>query len=544
MALISTFDNKFSGTQKIAPSASTYVPIVHPEYVAANGGDSISFDQVKVGTDDTNYNLSSNSTLRSTSFNANVYYDKKLSNGVFNASAGFYYYLKENNGSTQNIENDNTYLRGNYIHNNKYVVDATLSYMGSNKYVGNERHFLSTALGTAWVLSEEDFMSSSAIFDFLKLKASFGILGYDAATSFLLYENLWSDNGSTAFGEKNKTSATVKDVNIWGNPDLGWEKAREINVGLEGVAFDKRLFFEANYFNEYRYDIVDIVDENYSGIYGDFTMYTNYEAVTNQGFELGLAWMDKKGDLSYTLGLNATYAKNEFTIKDEVAYPEWRQEEGKPTNVIMGYESLGLFGKDVNLASAPDQSALGGSYGEGDIAYKDQNNDGVIDELDKVDLGVSFPTTQLGLTLDLNYKRFGLYVLGTASFGVTKQLTNTYYQNYGNLKYSTLAWDAYHPIRNPQGTQPALTTTDSQNNTVTSDFWTESGNFFRLKNVELSYTLDFKPSSVIKKSKFFVRGNNLLVLSKIDDLDPEAPNGGVTNYPVLRMLTGGVSVSF
>jgi len=532
------FDNYFYGQQKVQPSPSTYVVI--NDVVS----DSIAFDKVQVGADDTSYGLTGNTTSRKTAFNAKVSYDKEFSNGILDADAGFYYYLQEQSGATQDIENDNIYLRANYIHNNRYVVDGTLSYMGSNRYIGSERHFLSSAIGAAWIVSEEDFMSGD-VFDFLKLKASFGLLGYDAQTSHYLYENRWKDGSTAQFGEQNAgEDALAITVSSWGNPNIGWEKSREINVGVEALAFDKHLAFEANYFNEYRYDMVDVVTSTYSGLYGPFTMSENYQAVSNQGFDLGLHWMDKVGDFAYNIGLNATFAKNIFSIKDEEDYPEWRQEEGKATNVIMGYESLGLIGKDIALSEVADQSAIGGFYGEGDIAYKDQNEDGVIDELDKISLGVNAPTTQLGLSLDFKYKGFGLYMLGTSSLGVTKNLTNTYYQNFGESKYSVLAKDRYHSVNNPEGTQPGLTTTNGLNNTVNSDFWTESGNFFRLKNVELSYTLDMTSSSVIKNSKFFVRGTNLLVLSKIDDLDPEAPNGGVTNYPVLRMITGGVSVSF
>ena len=533
------FDNYFYGQQKVQPSPSTYV-VVNDALA-----DSIGFDKVQVGSDDTSYGLTSNTTRRTTAFNAKLSYDKVLTNGVLDADAGFYYYIKEQSGATQDIVNDNLYLRANYIHDNKYVIDGTMSYMGSNRYIGSDRRFLSTAVGAAWIVSEESFMSGD-VFEYLKLKASFGLLGYDAQTSHYLYENRWKDGTTAQFGEKNGGEDVIATtVNTWGNPNLGWEKSRELNVGVEGLAFDRHLAFEANYFNEYRYDMIDVVNSTYSGFYGSFTMSDNYQAVANQGVELGITWMDKVGDFSYTLGLNATYAKNVFSIKDEVNYPEWRQEEGKSTNVIMGYESLGLFGKDVtDIDGHANQSGLGGSYGVGDIAYKDQNNDGVIDDLDKIDLGVNAPTTQLGITVDLKYKGFGLYMLGTSSLGVTKNLTNTYYQNFGTSKYSVLANDRYHAVNNPDGTQPSLTTTDGANNTVNSDFWTQSGNFFRLKNVELSYTLDLKSNEVIKNSKFFVRGNNLFVLSKIDDLDPEAPNGGVTNYPVLRMITGGVSVSF
>ncbi|MGQ1784495.1 SusC/RagA family TonB-linked outer membrane protein [Saccharicrinis sp. GN24d3] len=536
------FDNYFYGKQVIAPKAATYIPVVDYGTLAEDGAPVVGFQLARAGVTDTNYNLNSKSTLRTTAMNAKVGYEKELGVGMLNASAGFFYYLAEVAGSSQNIENDNLFLRANYSINNKYVIEGSLSYMGSNRFIESKRNYLSQAIGAAWILSEESFMDVDAI-DYLKVKASFGILGYDLATAHYLYENRWSGNGSHSFGEKNSGDSPGKvSLNSWGNPDLEWEKSREINVGIEGLAFNRHLSFEVNYFNEYRYDMIDQVDEQYAAMFGPFKYYTNYQEVTNNGVELDIDFMNTVGDFSYRVGANLTYSKNKFTVKDEVAYSDDRTTEGRPTSVIMGYESLGLFGKDVALEGAPKQ--LFGPYGEGDIAYKDQNGDGMIDGLDQVELGLNTPTTFIGIDVELNYKNWGLYALGTASLGGMKTLSNTYYRNNGESKYSTLAYDAYHPTRNPNGTQPSLTTTAGANNTETSDFWTQSGDFFRLKNVELSYTLDFAPGSVVKKSKFFVRGNNLLVLSDIEDLDPEAPNGGVTNYPVIRMVTGGVSVSF
>ena len=537
------FDNYFYGEQKIAPSAATYVPVAHPELPTEDGDASISFDLVKVGVTDVTYDIPNKSTLRTTSFSGQLAYNKDFGSGVLDADAGYFSYLKEVAGSSQNVDNDNAYLRANYVMDNKYVVEGSLSYMGSNRFIKENRHFLSYSLGAAWVLTEESFMDGD-FFDYLKAKASFGVLGYDAATSHYLYETRWNSSGKQQFGEKNGGDDASKTVlSVWGNPDLEWEKSREINVGFEGLAFDRHLSFEANYFNEYRYDMIDIVTSQYSALSGPFRYNSNFQEVANNGVDLSVDYMNNSGDLHYRVGANVTYAKNKFVVKDEVYYSDDRMTEGKPTSVIMGYESLGLFGKDVDITSAADQSTLG-VYGEGDIAYKDQNGDGVIDDLDKVELGLSTPTTTLGIDVELKYKNWGFYALGTSALGVSEQLTNTYYRNNGESKYSTLAFDAYHATRNPNGSQPSLTTTSAENNTVTSDFWTQKSDFFRLKNVELSYTLNFSPESAVKKSKFFVRGNNLLVLSSIDDLDPEAPNGGVTNYPVLRMITGGVSVSF
>jgi TonB-linked SusC/RagA family outer membrane protein len=535
------FDNYFYGSQVIAPRAATYIPVVDPTTLEADGSPVVGFQLARAGVTDTHYNLNSRSTLRTTAMNAKVGYEKELGAGMLNASAGYFYYLAEVAGSSQNIENDNLFLRANYTLKKKYVVEGTLSYMGCKRFMQGNRRFLSPAIGAAWILSEESFMSDD-IFDYLKAKASVGILGYDAATAHYLYENQWSGNGSFSFGEKNSgDSPGMVSLDSWGNPDLEWEKSREINIGLEGLAFNRHLSFEVNYFNEYRYDMINWVDETYSSLQGAFSAYTNYQEVANQGVELDIDYMNTVGDFSYRLGANLTYSKNKFKVKDEVAYPDYRTTEGRPTSVIMGYESLGLYGNNVALEGAPKQ--LFGPYGEGDIAYKDQNGDGMIDDLDKVDLGLNTPTTFLGLDVELKYKKWGLYALGTASLGGMETLSNTFYRNNGESKYSILAYDAYHPTRNPNGTQPGLTTTDGDNNTVASDFWMQKGDFFRLKNVELSYTLDFAPGSTVKRSKFFVRGNNLLVLSDIKDLDPEAPNGGVTNYPVIRMVTGGVSIS-
>jgi hypothetical protein len=119
-----------------------------------------------------------------------------------------------------------------------------------------------------------------------------------------------------------------------------------------------------------------------------------------------------------------------------------------------------------------------------------------------------------------------------------------YYWNRAEDKYSAITLDRYHPTNNPNGTYPRLTTTDGANNFRNSTFWIESGDFFRIKNAELSYTINNEQTDVVRKVKFFARGSNLLLLTKNRIFDPEAKNAGLTNYPVLMNITGGVSLSF
>lgn len=206
----------------------------------------------------------------------------------------------------------------------------------------------------------------------------------------------------------------------------------------------------------------------------------------------------------------------------------------------MGYVSQGLFGKDVELEGHPMQ--LFGSYGNGDIAYVDLNDDQVIDERDRKVIGNTFPRTSLGVDLNFKYKGWGLYVLGTSQLGVDKVLNNRYYWNYGEGKYSVKALERYHPEYNPNGTMPRLTTSAGENNFRDSDFWIEDASFFRLKNVELSYTFTNIPA--IQKLKLYARGTNLLTVSKIKGLDPEVLGAGLTNFPIMTTIVGGFSLTF
>lgn len=221
----------------------------------------------------------------------------------------------------------------------------------------------------------------------------------------------------------------------------------------------------------------------------------------------------------------------------------YRKTVGKPTSAIFGLESLGLFGRDVDLENHPKQ--MFGSYTTGDVAYKDLNRDGVVDDKDETQIGQTFPIGVLGINLDLNYKGFGLYILGTAELGASVVLNNNYYWNTGTNSYSVKALDRWHPENNPEGTLPRLTTTSGTNSYRTSDFWVSKADWFRLKNVELSYTFDNRNSmKVFKTLKVFARGTNLLVFSPIKDLDPEVPNAGLVNYPVCRTITGGITIGF
>lgn len=537
-----TFDNYNYMRQQLVNVYPTYS--VQP-YNDENGNPQISYTLMRKLGLSKDQSISDNLVRRTTGWRANVGYETSLGLHDLSAVLAYHYFKNENKGLTQDIIDANYTLRMNYTYNKRYMIEAHLAYMGSNKFADNNKYFFSPTIGAAWILWDESFMESASGVNFLKLKASYGVLGYAGNTGYNLYQTAWYENGTTGFNEQNKTNVYITSLARYGNPDLKWEKSAEVNIGIEGAFLQNRLRGEVNYFNEKRSDIIGTMSSLYASYIGTYTHCENMGQVNNKGFDADINWNDKVGrDFSYQVGLNLTYSKNKLVAWDENSRIEaYRKAVGQPTDRIFGLQSQGLFGKDIPLAGHPFQTF--GPYQNGDIAYADLNGDKVIDGRDETRIGNTFPRMIWGIDAGFQYKSWGLYLQGTAETGVDKLLTNTYYWNRGIDKYSVLTQDRYHETENPQGSYPRLTSTNGANSFRNSSFWVENSAFFRLKNVELSYTFNnLSTGCFAKKVKVFARGTNLFVLSKIKDLDPERPNAGVTNYPVYSTYTGGVTVTF
>ncbi len=534
-----SMDNYFNGHEVLTTDAATYQPIW---YTDTYGNEQVMFDRLKQDDFNDNIILNSTSTLRSVGFESAVAYDKEIGKSDFNLDLVYKYLKFERKGTSQDVENNNILLHSNYVYDNKYILDGSIAFMGSNKFIDKERYFLSYALGGAWIISEEGFMQSNNLFNFLKFKASYGVLGYDASTPHFTYKTRYEDNGEVNFGEQNGSGQGVVSINTIGNPNLTWEKSREINLGFEALMFDNRLTVETNYFNEKRSDIILMLGSVYSNTYGGNLPYMNAGEVQNAGVEIGASWFDRIGELQYRVGTNFTWTKNKIIAGNFLNNPKeysYLNRIGTSTDATLGYVSEGLFGKDVDLSSHVVQNL--GQYQNGDIAYKDINHDNIINEQDRQLIGNTYPRTFLSLDVNLKYKRWGLYVLGIARFGYDKYLNNSYYWNYGENKYSTQTLDRYHATNNPTGNYPRLTTTAGDNNFRNSTFWMTDASFFRLKNLELNYTIDNVPA--VNSIKLYVRTTNLFSISKIKDLDPETINGGISKYPNLMSVVGGFAIT-
>ena len=510
-----------------------------------NGLDSIGYIKLNNRGISRNRTERGNNITRSLGWTSNVKYARVFNKDhKLDLDLSYFYYLNQDNGRRQHIETSNTYLKTNYAYKDKFYAELTYALMGSNKFASKHELFLSHALSAAWVLSEEDFLANRKWINYLKVKSGYGVLGYDSATDFYLYDTRYTRNGSVNFGERNiGNSALRTGFDNFGNPNLQWEKSKEFNVGVEGLLFSNSLQFEFNYFIQNREDIIfNNPNSIYSASNGGLNAPQNLGEVYNSGIDGSVNWFGDFGDFKMNIGTNFLVSKNEVKATNQVNLPEqYLNQTGLPSDVIFGYVSNGLFTSQQQVDNAPFQTLS--PYGVGNVSYKDLNNDGVVNEQDRRVIGNNFPRASFGVNLNATYKGFGLSMLGTSELGVDMIKNNAYFRNSGQDKYSVLATDRFHPVNNPNGTQPILTTQNSINDNAASTFWLESASFFRMKNVELSYTFS-NDLWTVKKMRFYVRGTNLFVISNIKDLDPEVPNSGVSNYPLFRTVTGGVTLGF
>ncbi len=536
------FDNYFRGNERVNVNIATYAQRWYYDQVLRK--DTVLFQQLNKttitdqNTLNSSWNLRTNAYLLGADFERVFNHDHRISSNLL-----YHYMMMEETGTTPNLQTANTVLRTNYSFKDKYIAELNLALMGSDKFQNNNRFFMSWAGGLGWLISDEDFLKSVKSIDYLKVKASGGLLGYDAQTDWNLYYNRWRDNGSYTFRSNNSTGR-VTFANF-ASPNLKWEKSLEFNLGTEGLLLNRKLWVEANYFHETRSDVITDASSFYSSIYGGLYGQINRGKVRNQGFEFEAKYMNKVSDFLYSIGLNGIYSKNKLLVSNEIEHTEeYRRSTGKPTDAMFGYVDKGLFRTPADLVNAPHQTL--GYYTIGDIAYEDLNKDGVVDENDRRMVGNSYPRMNLGMSMDFSYKGFALNLLGVSSLGVNSWLTNNYFWNFGERKWSDQALNRFHPINNPEGTYPRLTTTQGSNNFENSTFWLANTSFFRLKNAELSYTFGYnKPISTrLKTIKVFTRGMNILTISKIKELDPEVLGAGVNNYPLFSTYTVGVSVMF
>ncbi|MCE1199472.1 MAG: hypothetical protein LWW85_10930, partial [Marinilabiliales bacterium] len=316
----------------------------------------------------------------------------------------------------------------------------------------------------------------------------------------------------------------------------------EFSVGIDGIFLGQKLAVELTYYNNLRDGIISQVSSkvpNIAGVSGALPRF-NFNKIRYYGMEFGVQYTDKINKLDYSLGINGAVQQSKVLKYDEPQYRnDYQIRTGKATDLIYGQTCIGKFATDAETLVVPQ--LFDQTLHAGDLKYADNNHDGFVDDADANPIGHSVPRLFYSLNLKVSYKGFELYAIGTGRAFYDIPLTNQYYWNgWGDNTYSDFVKD------NIGGAYPRLTYNKVNNNFITSSFWLVKGDFFKVQNVELSYTLPGNSMKVIgaRGTKFFVRGANLLTISKVKDVDPESINSGIETYPLFSTYSAGIKLTF
>jgi TonB-linked SusC/RagA family outer membrane protein len=530
------FYNQFTEFQ-----TNTYA-VYEPRWtVNANNEDVLSL--TRIGVDKFSGTLGVNNTnlKRRSNFYGMLDYASNFSD-KHQLNASMVYYFDKFNETDIFFTTRSTHLgtRVNYAYDNKYLLDFNSAFVYSTRLPAGNRIGMSPALGLGWVISEEDFLSNSSVVDFLKLRASASVLNTDLNLfRYYAYENIYNYGGSFTWGDGTRTNRSTILTNL-GNPNLFYEKRKEINLGADAMLFNKSLSVEASVFMGRNSDLVAFRNNSYPAYLGGINPLENYGEEKYTGVELGIAWNKSFNDFNIQVGASMTAMKADVVKRDEMWAYEYLERAGKATSATFGLEALGFFKDAQDIAAHPVQSF--GAVQPGDIKYKDQNNDGKVDAEDEIVLGKGMADFTGGLTVKLQYRNLSLFTLITTNQGGKRYYNNSYYQVFGDRKFSSVVWNRWTPATAATASYPRLTSRANNNNFRQSSFWLYDNSSVNISRVQLSYELTPSVASRLKTTAFglFVRASNLATFAK----NRQMMQLSIGSEPQYRFYSAGVKATF
>jgi TonB-linked SusC/RagA family outer membrane protein len=459
------------------------------------------------------------------------------------------YEYQETNGLNNEFFRQDVSWYTHYGLLNRYFVDLALVESGSSRLAPGTKWNFSPTVSAAWLISNEKFMKNVSWVNFLKLRASAGIINLD-----LLPDNTWTyytqqytmSGGTYPFNSGWQSSFGKTTIDRMATENPGHEKAYKYNVGIDATLFGGLDVTMEGYYN-HRTDIWVEGTGKYTGLIGQDAPFENAGVVNSYGFELGLDYNKTIGEVTFNVGGNLNYNRNK--IKEQLEAPRLYDnliQTGNQLGQIYGLKAIGLFKDAADVANSPKQTFTSNVL-PGDIKYEDVNHDDIIDANDKVAIGHSTtPSLYYSLHLGAEYKNFGFYCLFQGT-GVYSGLANTkamYWPLVGGCSLSQYAYDNRWTPENPNSKLPRLSSESNVNNYQNSTFWLVNRSFFKLRNIEVYYNLPknlLAKTGFINGAKVYVRGTDLFSLDHMDQADPES--FGATN-PLTKSLVAGLSLTF
>lgn len=443
--------------------------------------------------------------------------------------------------------------RVTYDYDNKYLIEGNVGYNGSENFAPGNRYGFFPAVSGGWVLTQEEFLKDNPVVNFLKIRASYGIVGNDRyhpygtgfMDRFLYLSNSYFIGSGYQFGTGTSWSPGAYEKSF-GNSGLSWEKSAKQNYGIDFSLFNQKLSGSIDYFYEKRTDILAKASTD-PIIHAMSLPVLNLGIVSNKGVELNLKWNHKINSFRYWTNLNVSYAKNKIVYQDEVPSEyTYTLKTGHPVGQPFGLKVRGFYYE--GMEDVADHSYV---LKEGDVVYEDLNHDGKIDDNDKTAIGYpSYPLLNAGLTLGFEYKGFDFSMLWVGATKTSRVLEETFRKPLGETYDRSLMshqfTDRWTPETAATAKLPRATIDGVKNNYRDSELWVKDASYLRLKNIEIGYNfrLPFMPKIGMEKMRVFMTGYNLLTFDKLKISDPESMSSGVPQYPVMRVINFGLNVSF
>jgi TonB-linked SusC/RagA family outer membrane protein len=444
------------------------------------------------------------------------------------------------------------FARATYDYDQKYLFTGIIRRDGSSKFGSNNVYgtFPSAQLG--WVVTRENFFPKNSFVDFLKLRGSYGTVGNEQTLDRFQYTPVIGSGYNSVFGNQ---LVIGNSPNTLANPDLKWESTSSADIGFDAILF-KNLNVT---FDLYKKVTSGLLRQPrlpaYLGLPND--PFFNVGNLENKGVELELTYTKKFGDLTANFGGNISYNENTVTNLgvqptldggsfQNSSYPIFRSAAGQPVDSFFGFQTLGVFHSQAEAdAYTSNGTKIQPNAKAGDLKFQDTNNNGSIDQGDRVFLGTQLPKFNYGLTFGANYKNFDFKVFGQGAWG------NKIFQGYRRLdiqkaNYPSAALDAWTPA-NASSNYPRLTYADpNQNYSNPSNFYLQSGAYFRVKTLQVGYSI---PANIlskmdIKRARIYLSSNNLATITKYNGFDPEIV-GGIDRgiYPQSRSFLLGFDIT-
>lgn len=458
-----------------------------------------------------------------------------------------------------------------YAFSEKLLASVTLRRDGSSRFGKDNRYGFFPAASVGWRLSEMQFLKNVNAVSELKLRAGIGRVGNQEIGDFAslgLFEPRYGTrasqvpNGHHPFFDQFWNVGTAYDLNGANtgnlpsgfvstqapNPSLKWETTEEINVGLDFEFFDGSVVGSFDYFTRETSDI--LIQPPVASVVGEGQLkFVNGATKTNKGWELSLGYIGQPiGDFRYSISTNLFHFRDKITVLPEEVRSAYAGNAvtsiiGHSQFDLFGYRTAGLFQNQAEVEAHATQ--VGAAPGR--IRYVDLNNDGAINALDQEFFGTTLPRLNYGVRVDLGYKNFDLSLFGNGIAGRTSFDAYTFYNDFirGRENVGPGVFEAWTP-QNAGSSIPALTLSDNNGETRSSDYFNVNTSYFKLRNVQLGYNLPASAISkipAIKRLRLYAMAENVLLIKSKDFKGPDPERTAVNDIPVPRVFTFGINLS-